>query len=86
METEKKNRLREFGVFLGLAMFPIILIVLSVYTAAQRVIDYMGGFTALMPNDYGVGLAVSLVGCLVILILGSFILWAAMPKYEEYLK
>jgi uncharacterized BrkB/YihY/UPF0761 family membrane protein len=81
-----KNKIREFGVFLCLVMFPIMLIVIGAATAGQRISDFNDGYIPLMPTDISsTGLVLSLIGCLVMVTLGFYILWSAIPKYKEYL-
>lgn len=85
METVK-NKIREFGVFIGLMMFPIILIVIGAYTFGQSISNYYAGYIQLFPTDfYNGGLICSLFGCLILIGLGSYVLWSAIPSYKEYL-
>jgi hypothetical protein len=79
--------MRDFGVFMALLMFPIFLVVFGITAAIQRVIDFTAGFIPLFPADIinGGGLVFSLIGCTIMVAVGLFVFWAAMPLYREYL-
>lgn len=81
-----KNNVRDFGVFMGLVLLPIILVVFGVIAAVQRVVDFSAGLIPLFPIDMinGGGLVLSLAGCVIMVSVGSFVFWAAMPVYREY--
>jgi len=81
-----KTKLQEFGVFLGLTIFPTFLIVFSVCTIGHSIDDYSRGFIQLLPtSDYNGGLISTLFGSVVMLALGLYILWSAIPTFKEYL-
>lgn len=81
-----KNKMRDFGVFMALLILPIFLIVLGVTSAVQRVMDFMSGFIPLFPDDFlmGGGFVFSLIGCVVVVLLGVYFLWSAFPVYKEH--
>jgi hypothetical protein len=87
MEMVMKNKIRDFGVFMALLIFPISLIMLGVMSAIQRVMDFMSGFIPLFPIDIinGGGLVFSLAGCVVLIAMGAFFFWAALPVYKEHI-
>lgn len=87
MEMAMKNKLRDFGVFMALLMFPIFLVVFGITAAIQRVVDFTAGLIPLFPADIlmGGGFVISLIGCVVLILMGAFFFWAALPIYKEHM-
>jgi hypothetical protein len=85
IDTVTKNKLREFGAFMGLLMFPVILILMGTANSVQVITDYAkGNVSMLVPSFFGYSLAGVLVSSVLMIGLGAFILWASVPKYKEY--
>jgi hypothetical protein len=87
MEMEMENKLRDFGVFTALSVFPIFLVVFGVIMAIQRVSDFVAGFIPLFPANLadGGGFVLSLIGCVLMIAIGVYVFWAAFPVYKEHL-
>ena len=87
MEMATKNKFRDFGVFMALLVFPIFMVVFGIMAAIQRVSDFTAGYVPLFPADilYGGGLVFSLIGCVIMVLIGVFVFWAAFPVYREHL-
>ena len=82
-----KEKIREFGVFLGLMAFPVFLIVFSVVTSVESIQDFIAGYIQFLPSEFGMGGLLSvLIGTVVMLALGVYLLWSAIPTMREYLK
>jgi hypothetical protein len=88
MEMEMKNKWQDLGIFMAVLLFPLFLVVFGVTTAIQRVMDFTAGFIPLFPAELinGGGLVFSLIGCIILVVTGVFVFWAAFPVYKEYIE
>jgi len=82
-----KNKLRDFGVFMALVTMPIFLLSLGVCSAIQAVLNFTAGLISIFPANLmdGGGFVFSMIGCVVLIAMGAFFFWAALPVYREHL-
>lgn len=87
MEMAMKNKMRDFGVFMALQVLPIFMAVFGITTAIKRVMDFTAGLIPLFPADLlmGGGFVFSLIGCVVLVLMGAFFFWAALSVYKEHI-